>query len=372
VMAPLPVQNPVTRWTAQKALDWYAAEPFLFGANYNPANTINELEFWQADTFDPAVIDRELGWAESLGINTLRVFLHDLPYQQDAPGFLDRIDQFLSLCQKHNIRPMLVLFDSCWDPNPRLGKQHEPVPGVHNSGWVQSPGAEALTDVSQYPRLEAYVKGVVGRFSNDSRVLLWDIWNEPDNTNDSSYGKHRKDGPSLEPANKVAIVNRLLPLAFGWAREAGASQPLTSGVWIYSASHDWSKPEQWSLTEKIQFAESDVITFHQYSDVSALEHVIPILKGMGRPVICTEFMARGANSKFQTHLPVAKREKVGMVCWGFVAGRSQTYLPWDSWANAYANGRQPAVWFHEILRADGSPYDPAEVAVIRQVMEKKQ
>ncbi len=361
---------PAARWTAEKAAAWYAAEPFLFGANYNPATTINELEFWQAATFDPITIDRELGWAEALGINTLRVFLHDLPYQQDAPGFLNRIDRFLSICQKHHIRPMLVLFDSCWDPLPKLGKQHEPTPGVHNSGWVQAPGATALTDTSQYPRLEAYVKGVVGRFRNDKRVLLWDVWNEPDNTNDSSYGKNRKNGPSLEPANKVALVNALLPQVFGWARAAGASQPLSSGVWTYSSNHDWSKPDQWSATERIQLAESDIITFHQYTDVVALEHVIPILKAMGRPVICTEFMARGVNSKFQTHLPVAKREKVGMVCWGFVAGRSQTYLPWDSWANPYSDGREPAVWFHEILRPDGSPYDPAEVAVIRQTMGK--
>jgi hypothetical protein len=357
-----------TRWSVPKANAWYAGQPFLFGANYNPANTINELEFWQAETFDPATIDRELSWAEGLGINTMRVFLHDLPYQQDAPGFLKRIDQFLTICQKHNIRPMLVLFDSCWDPNPVLGKQREPQPGIHNSGWVQSPGADALTDVSQYPRLEAYVKGVVNAFRNDNRVLLWDLWNEPDNANDSSYGQDNTLKTELPKARKIAIITRLLPQVFGWARAAGATQPLTSGVWIYSNTHDWSKPAEWSAMEKVQFENSDIVTFHQYSDAAALERVIPILKAQGRPVICTEFMARGVNSKFQTHLPIAKREKVGMVSWGFVAGKSQTFLPWDSWQKPYINGREPAVWFHEILKPDGTPYDPAETTAIKQAM----
>ncbi|MBO0930517.1 cellulase family glycosylhydrolase [Fibrella aquatilis] len=358
------------RWTAAKANAWYASEPFLVGANYNPANTINELEFWQAETFDPATIDKELGWAESMGLNTMRVFLHDLPYQQDAKGFIKRIDTFLSLCQKHKIRPMLVLFDSCWDPNPKLGKQRDPQPGIHNSGWVQSPGADALTDVSQYPRLEAYVKGIVGAFKNDKRVLMWDIWNEPDNTNDNSYGDNHTIKTELPKAKKIAVIQALLPQAFGWARAAGPTQPLTSGVWQFWRN-DWSTDATIPAFDKMMLENSDVITFHQYADAAALEKIIPNLKRMGRPVICTEFMARGVNSKFQTHLPIARREKVGMICWGFVAGKSQTYLPWDSWQKPYVNGNEPKVWFHEILKNDGTPYDPAEVVAIKAAMGKK-
>ena len=143
---------------------------------------------WQADTFDPQEIDKELGWAEGLGMNTMRVFLHDLLWQQDSGGFQKRLDTFLGIASRHHIRPVLVLFDSCWDPNPKLGPQHPPIPGVHNSGWVQSPGAKALEDPSQEPRLRAYVEGVVGAFANDSRVLAWDVWNEPSNTNGGAYG----------------------------------------------------------------------------------------------------------------------------------------------------------------------------------------
>src|SRR5581483_24719 len=165
------------RWTAQAADDWYGRQPWLVGANYIPADAINELEMWQAGSFDPKRIDLELGWAESIGMNTMRVFLHDLVWRQDPAGFRARINTFLEIAARHKIRPLFVLFDSCWDPFPKLGGQHAPVPGVHNSGWVQSPGSEALTDPAQQPRLEAYVKGVVGAFASDKRVLGWDIWN---------------------------------------------------------------------------------------------------------------------------------------------------------------------------------------------------
>src|SRR5919201_5458115 len=151
-----------TRWTEQKATAWYAQQPWLVGSNFVPKNAINELEMWQEATFDPAEIDTELGWAEGMGMNTMRVFLHDLLWQQDAAGFKKRLDQFLAIAARHHIRPLLVLFDSCWDPQPRLGKQHDPVPGIHNSGWVQSPSAAELANPPQYRKLEAYVKGVVG------------------------------------------------------------------------------------------------------------------------------------------------------------------------------------------------------------------
>src|SRR5512132_1820578 len=125
------VAAPSVKWTEQQANDWYEKQPWLVGSNFNPASAINELEMWQADSFDPRRIDLELGWAESLGMNTMRVYLHDLLWQQDAEGFKRRLDRFLSIAAKHRIKPMFVLFDSCWDPDPKLGKQRAPRPGVH-------------------------------------------------------------------------------------------------------------------------------------------------------------------------------------------------------------------------------------------------
>lgn len=346
------------RWTKEKANSWYTAEPWLVGSDYIPSDASNELEMWQADTFDPERIDTELGWAQGLGMNTMRVFLHDLLWEQDKAGFKKRIDRFLEICEKHQIRPMFVLFDSCWDPFPHLGKQPPPRPGIHNSRWVQSPGVKALQDPSQYPRLEAYVEGVVGAFAHDKRILAWDVWNEPDNTNNGSYGKS-------EPPDKVQLVLALLPKAFAWTRAANPEQPLTSGVW----HGDWSDPAKLEPMTKEQLELSDITSFHNYSVPNDFEKRVHWLQQYGRPLICTEYMARGEKSTFEGILPIAKEYKVGAINWGFVAGKTQTYLPWDSWQQPYVY-RSPAMWHHDIFHADGKPYRPAEVAFIRKMTGK--
>lgn len=351
------VQSPVApeRWTKEKANSWYAQQPWLVGSNYIPADASNELEMWQKSTFDAKRIDKELGWAEGLGMNTMRVFLHDLPWEEDKQGFKQRINTFLEICERHKIRPVLVLFDSCWDPHPKLGQQAKPRPGIHNSRWVQSPGADALQDASQYPRLEEYVKGVVAAFGEDRRVLAWDVWNEPDNTNDSSYGKQ-------EPPNKVQLVLALLPQAFSWARSVNPQQPLTSGVW----HGDWSDPATLEPMTKEQLELSDVVSFHNYGVPNDFEKRVKWLQAYDRPLLCTEYMARGENSTFQGILPVAKQYKVGAINWGFVQGKTQTYLPWDSWQQPYVY-RAPTVWFHDIFTRTGKPYRPEEVAFITNI-----
>ncbi len=354
------VRAQTARWTEQKANAWYAQQPWLIGSNYTPRSAINQLEMWQEATFDPAQIDQELAWAEAMGMNTMRVFLHDLLWQQDAAGFQKRIDQFLGIASRHHIRPMLVLFDSVWDPLPHLGPQHPPIPGVHNSGWVQSPGAVALADPKQYPRLKAYVQGVVGAFAKDDRILAWDVWNEPGADNAGSYSHE-------ELKDKTARVTALLPQAFAWAREANPTQPLTSGVCCVDRSPDGAKlPE----IQQIQLRESDIITFHNYSWPEYFKRQVAWLKKYNRPVICTEFMARSVGSTFDTILPIAKEERVGAINWGFVAGKTQTNLPWESWQHPYILA-QPPVWFHEVLHPDGTPYRQAEVDLIRRLTGKQ-
>ncbi len=349
------------RWSEQKANDWYVQQPWLVGSNYVPKSAINELEMWQEASFDPDQIDRELGWAEGLGMNTMRVFLHDLLWQQDAPGFRKRIDRFLTIASRHHVRPLFVLFDSCWDPAPQLGTQHAPVPGVHNSGWVQSPGAKGLADATQVPRLKAYVRGVVGAFAKDDRILGWDVWNEP-----GSYGGGDYSKTELKESEKRARVIALLPQAFAWAREMNPAQPLTSGVWDIDTAKDADAQDE---IERIQLRESDVISFHNYSWPEDFRAEVSWLRRFHRPVICTEFMARSVGSTFDAILPIAKQEHVGAINWGFVAGKTQTYYPWESWDHPYVKN-QPPVWFHEVLRSDGKPYRQAEVDLIRELTGK--
>jgi Cellulase (glycosyl hydrolase family 5) len=347
------------RWTETQASEWIARQPWMVGSNYIPATAINELEMWQPETFDPSQIDKELAWAQSIGLNTVRVFLHDLLWQQDAPGFKKRIDTFLAIADKHHIRSLLVLFDSCWDPNPKLGVQRDPKPGIHNSGWVQSPGASALVDTTQYPRLEAYVKGVVGAFAHDKRVLGWDAWNEPDANGLGNYKQ-------MEPKDKAALVLALLPKVYDWARSVKPTQPLTSGVW-----HDnWSDSKKLEPMAKVQIEMSDILSFHNYGKPDEFKERVASLEQYHRPIICTEFMARKNGSTFQGILPIAKKYRVGAINWGLVAGKTQTYLPWDSWEHPYTD-REPEVWFHEILRNDGTPYRTEEVAFIKEITRVK-
>ncbi len=348
---------PRGRWTEAQATAYWSKQPYAVGGNFLPQDAINQLEMFQAATYDPAEIDKELGWAQAAGMTTMRVFLHDLLWQQDSAGFTQRLDGFLAIAQKHGIKPVLVLFDSCWDPQPKLGPQHPPIPGVHNSGWVQSPGI-ALEDPAQQARLEAYVKGIVGAFASDQRILLWDLWNEPDNVG----GNYRVPFP-----NHLALVNATLPKVFAWARSVGPVQPLSSGVW----THDhWDQEATWSQTERTQLTESDVITFHDYSWPEKFEARIVQLEKYHRPILCTEYMARGAGSTFDGSLPIAARHNVGAINWGLVKGRMQTNLPWDSWKIPYTD-REPTVWFHDVFYEDGRPYRQAEVDMIHRISQEK-
>ena len=344
-------------WTPKQANAWYKKQPWLVGPNFLPSTAINQLEMWQAETFDTLTIDKELALAQSIGMNAVRVFLHDLPHKQDATGFYARINKFLEIANRHKIKVLFVIFDSCWDPFPKAGTQRNPKPFVHNSGWVQSPGQYALKDSTTYPRLEAYVKGVIGRFAKDKRILGWDLWNEPDNMTGASYEK-------VELANKIDYVLPLLRKTFAWARAAKPSQPLTSAIWVGDwTSHDLLKP-----IEKLQIEQSDVISFHNYDRPEEFEKRILQLQRYHKPILCTEYMARPNGSTFESSLPIARKYSVAMFNWGFVSGKSQTIFPWDSWTKTYS--AEPPLWFHDIFRTDGKPYKKEEIEFISNITSK--
>lgn len=336
--AALSADGPDGRWSADQARRWYAGRPWPVGCNYIPSSAINQIETWQAESFDPATIDRELGWAEGLGFNTVRVFLHDLVWEADPAGFKERLRAFLALCEKHRLRVIVTFFtNGCYgfEGEPKLGRQPDPVPGVHNSGWVQSPGAARVNDPAAWPRLERYVRDVIGAFAQDDRVLMWCLYNEPEST--------RKGAQSLPLLRKV----------FEWARDVRPTQPLTAPMMQLPGKTEIGR----FLTEHC-----DVISFHSYAGPEGVEKFVRMLKAFDRPIVCTEYMARPKGSTFQAILPIFERERIGAISFGLAAGKMNTIYPWGS----PKGSPEPKVWFHDIFRPDGTPYDADEAVFIRR------
>jgi len=325
-------------WTKQQANDWYKKQGWLVGADFLPSTAINQLEMWQAETFDSATIDRELGWAHNIGMNVMRVYLHDLAWQEDPEGFKNRMNRYLAISTKNQIKTLFTIFDDCWNPDPVIGKQPDPKPGIHNSGWVRSPSKSVHDDATQWTYLEKYVKDVLTTFRNDDRVLMWDLYNEPGN---SSY-------------NETSMP--LLKKVFEWAWTVRPSQPLTAATWYDNKDFN-----------TFQLANSDVITIHNYNDAENLEKELKEKAKLGRPIVCSEYMARPRNSRFQTHLPIFKKYNVGAINWGLVSGKSNTIY---QWSKPIPDGSEPELWFHDIFRKDGTPYDKKETDFIKAITAK--
>lgn len=333
--------KPGTRWSVEKAQAWYAEHDWLVGCDYIPASAINQIEMWSADTYDRDRIVTELAAAQELGFNTLRVFLSSVVWQNDPEGFKSRVDDFLSICEEYGIKPLLVFLDDCWNNESEYGLQPVPVQGRHNSGWVQDPSCARRADTTTlYPQLHAYVKDVMGTFKDDSRILLWDLYNEPGNTH------HEVDA--------VPMLRHM----FEWGREVNPSQPLTVGVWTDKADE----------LNRMSLEESDIISYHSYSKPDTHEALIKHLRMHNRPLICTEYMARTHGSTFQSILPLLKKFNVGAVNWGFVDGKTNTKY---SWEKEIPSGEEPELWFHDILRSDLTPYSQEEVDFIREITARK-
>jgi hypothetical protein len=329
-------------WSKEQANEWYQQWGWLRGCNFTPSTAINQLEMWQAETFDPVTIDRELGWAAAIGMNCMRVYLHHVAWEVDREGFKKRMGQYMDIAGKHGISTVFVFFDDCWNPVYSAGKQPDPQPGVHNSGWLRDPGDLYYKGdtAAILPLLEAYVKDVLATFKDDRRILLWDLYNAPGGSN--PYGM---------------LGERSLPLLrkiFTWGRTINPSQPLSAGIWS-SGLPDLNK---------YQLENSDVITYHTYADVASHRHVVDTLKRYGRPMICTEYMARHFNSTFQEIMPMLKAENIGAINWGLVAGKTNTIFKWEE---PLPDMEEPPLWFHDIFRKDGTPYLQEEVNTIKKL-----
>ena len=346
------------KWSRERAQAWALAQPWRVGCNFIPSTACNQFEMWQAATFDPLTIERELNWAAGIGMNSVRVYLHDLVWQADPDSFKSRIETFLALATNAGIRTMFVLFDDCWFP-PVAGPQLEPVPGVHNSRWAQSPGHAVTRDRTQWPRLEQYVQDIISTFGQDERVCVWDLYNEPGNAllPLAALPNHRAiPGALAQTLRHFLLPSPTLPLlraCFDWARSVDPIQPLTVGIWAPIPR-----------LNRLQLECSDVISFHHYTTADSLKKKITQLQEQyGRPVLCTEWMARPMGSRVETHLPVFKAAGVGCFCWGLVAGRTQTIHSWRD----PPGSPTPKLWHHDLLHPDGSPFDRREIEIWQQL-----
>lgn len=354
------------RWSEEKAWEWKEENGWMVGTNFNPSTSVNQLEFWQEETFDIETIKRELKWSAELGMNLHRVYLHNLLWDQDSLGLLKRMENYLKIADSNDIKTLFVLLDDCWHPLPKPGKQPDPIPFVHNSQWVQAPGAYILGDSLRHIEVKNYIKGVVTHFADDQRVIGWDLYNEPGNLNAGVPGYDEFEVKE----NKEIYTLSLLKKAFKWVREVNPSQPITTSVWKADGKDkNWSKSDSLSDLSRFTILNSDIISFHTYGNIDEMRLRIKQLKKYNRPILCTEYLARGQGSTFQAMLPLLKKEQVSAINWGFVAGKTNTLFPWSSWEEEFDS--LPKIWHHDIFLPDKTPYDQNEIDFLKEILLTK-
>ena len=336
------------QWSVEKANEWYSQQEWPVGCNYVPSYAINQYEFWQQETFNPEVLDRELGLAEDLGFNALRIYLHEGLWYADKDGFKSRINKFFDMAESHGIKLIVTFFTNGGNHEKEfaLGPQPEAIPGMHNSNWIPSPGRKVIDDPAQWPRLKEYVQDILRTYKNDDRILYWCLCNEPENM---------KAG---------CDVKDFMPAVYQWAWEIRPSQPLSSPV--------WQRPGRNGTQTKLDLVawtcmNSDIITFHCYSPAKQVEIAVQMFQRFGRPIVCQEYLARNYGNTFETVMPILKENKVGAINWGLINNKCNFHLPWG---HKYGDP-EPEVWFHDILRNDGTPYSEEECDFIRSMTADK-
>lgn len=356
-----------SRWTTEQINEWYQSKPWLVGPNFLPSTAVNWNELWMRETFDFPTIEKELSLAHQYGLNTLRTNLPFIVWMFDRDGLIERIDQFLAVCAKNKIYPMLTLMDDCGfsGDHPSIGLQKQPKEGVHNSQGAASPGRNIVTCKSYWHWVEKYIKDVVSTFANDDRVLIWDVYNEP--TNDGIFGPNAQflhyDGPLYECAYE------LCKQAHDWVRQCDPIQPITFGAWFKMKTYNNYDLKLFDSTiDQLCFELSDIISFHAYSPANVIEESLEFLKQFNRPILCTEWLARHAQSTVAEILPIFQKNRVGCYNWGLVNGKTQTHLPWP--IIMQDNPDYAKQWFHDLFKNDGTPYSQEEMDLFKKLIEE--
>ncbi len=323
------------RWSEERIWAWWRNAGVIRGVNYVPRTAVNSVEMWMEDSFDPETIDEELNWAQDLGYTAVRVVLPFAVWREDPDGFIDRFEEFLEIARSHSLAVVPVLFDDLnrAGMEPEVGPQPDPVPDVHNSRWVPSPGPSRVRDREQWEPLYDYVVQVVWNHRRDDRILYWDLYNTAGN-----------DG----------LWDETLPLldqAFEWVRDMNPTQPLSVAAW-----RDLGTPMAARKLER-----SDLITFETFENAVMVEAKLLLLQRNNRPIIASNWLMRQQDNRFDTILPLFSQYRVGWFNRGLVQGRTQMWIQEEG----FRAEDQPEVWQHDVLTADGEPYDEDEIELIR-------
>jgi dienelactone hydrolase len=351
-------------WTREKAWEWYNAQPWIRGCNYMPASSPNRYDMWQVWDCERrfAEMDRELALAGSIGFNAVRVIVAEdngfAVWCEDHDGFMRNLERFLALCGKHRIRAIMCLGNDCSRPKP-LWSVPKPGPQPYDEGYH---GGRRRSQHGSFPGMTGYISAddpelqprffkmceeVMAKYADDGRVLFWNIWNEPGNN-----GRGEISAP---------LVRRLFEIAW----KVGVTQPCAADVWRQN-----TKPG--NSAEKAAMEMSDIISYHTYSPLRTQIAVAKRLRAeFDRPLVNTEWLARIKGCDVQDCYPFFAQARIGCTCWGFVAGKYQTYEPWESmWHQIDRGGGRNyrmTKWFHDLFRPSHRPYDPEEIEIIRHV-----
>lgn len=345
------------KWTNEEANEWYKKLGWLRGCNFIGSDCANRLDMWQSYKCEEKLetADRELALAKKIGFNTVRLWANFDVYYAEPDSFMDILERYLVLCEKHGQKVMLVL--AYEEDLPRgekfipkkLGEQKYAL-GEHQGRFPLTEEEKALEPhhYMEYPELKdlyiEMVKRIVKKYRNDERIFCWNIWNEP--------GILRGER-----------IIEFLDILFDVVRAEDPVQPLCADIW-----HD-TKDKQFMFKVEAHALElSDVISFHSYSKFKYFTETLYELKKLNRPIFVTEWLHRIQHNNVSEIYPLLYIENVSCYCWGFVVGKTQTNEPWDFLWDHYEKGINKDLdftkWQHDLFRPNLKPYDPNEIKLI--------
>ena len=355
-------------WTKERAWEWYRAQPWIRGCNYMPASCANRVDQWQELGCEErfAEMDRELAVAESIGFNTLRILVELQGFGvwlEEHDGFMDRFERALQIMASHKMRAIVVLGNDCMRPKsiwqlPKPGPQTYDI-GYHG-GRKQSQhgsfpgeiGHSQVDDPELKPKFFRMCEELLTKYRDDDRILFWNLWNEP--------GAANRGEVSVQPMKEL----------FELAWRIDPKQPLAADLW----AGDYGTNEKAKNQAQVWAGRlSDIVSYHCYGDYERQVRVIRLLrKRYARPMVNTEWLARTINNDVFTSYPLFYIEGIGCTCWGFVAGKYQTYEPWEYMWKEVEKGTERSKsydmtkWFHDLYRPSLRPYDPKEIDLIKR------